>query len=231
MGSCVSVHKGSESAFKFNGLGFGSKSDKLVNPSPPVKHQPTLSDQLLSSHWSPPRTLVTPSRDFGSKEESFFDSHPWLDSDCEDDFFSVNGDFTPSRGNTPVHHSFSVGTPTSRLLFAGRTADSTPEPSPPVKKKKLSELFEDTAGGDEEMQNAAGNQNGATQKSDSKTTNSGNDTPYVSVANSAGSSEISPNGDFKLPVEKSGKSAQCCLPKLRSFSERKKRTSPARSVG
>ena len=27
----------------------------------------------------------------GSKDEAFFDSRAWLDSDCEDDFFSVNG--------------------------------------------------------------------------------------------------------------------------------------------
>lgn len=27
----------------------------------------------------------------GSKEETFFDSRAWLDSDCEDDFYSVNG--------------------------------------------------------------------------------------------------------------------------------------------
>lgn len=27
----------------------------------------------------------------GSKEEAFFDSKPWLDSDGEDDFYSVNG--------------------------------------------------------------------------------------------------------------------------------------------
>jgi len=29
--------------------------------------------------------------DTGSKEEAFFDSKGWLDSDCEDDFYSVNG--------------------------------------------------------------------------------------------------------------------------------------------
>lgn len=27
----------------------------------------------------------------GSKEETFFDSQAWLESDCEDDYFSVNG--------------------------------------------------------------------------------------------------------------------------------------------
>lgn len=27
----------------------------------------------------------------GSTEETFFDSQAWLESDCEDDYFSVNG--------------------------------------------------------------------------------------------------------------------------------------------
>lgn len=139
-----------------------------------------------------------------------------------------------------MHHSFSVGSPqTNKHLFAERPSSSTPEPSLTDKKKKLSELFKDTVGGDQdEKQNAAGNHSGATRKSDSKTVTlealpkSGNGTPYVSGANSTGSTErSSPNGNFKLPGEKSGKSGQCCLPRLRSFSERKKRTSPARSVG
>lgn len=27
----------------------------------------------------------------GSKDETFFDTNVWLDSDCDDDFMSVNG--------------------------------------------------------------------------------------------------------------------------------------------
>lgn len=143
--------------------------------------------------------------------------------------FIVITDFTPSRGNTPVHHSLSVGNPqTNRHLFAERTSNSTLKPSPTDKKKKLAELFKDPIGGDQdEQQNAAGNQNGAIAKLDLKTTTlevpskSGTSTSFVSGANSAGSSEKSPIGDFKLPGEKSVKSAHCCLPRLRSFRERK----------
>ncbi|EPS70931.1 hypothetical protein M569_03840, partial [Genlisea aurea] len=66
----------------------------------------------------------------GCKEEGFFDSQPWLDSDCEEDYFSVNGgDFTPSRGTTPVHHAF-----------------QTPPPSD--SKKRLSELFQESLRGE-----------------------------------------------------------------------------------
>lgn len=237
MGSCVSAHKHSESALKLR-LGFGSKTDKLVTPSPPVKDKPMLADHLRKPQSSPPPHLVTASRDFGSKEETFFDSHPWLESDCEDDFFSVNGDFTPSRGTTPVHNSFSGGNPQSnRHLFAERTSNWIPKQSTSDKKKKLSELFKDTGIDQDENQNAAGRSNGAARESDLRASvleapsKLGNDTPYVSGANSAGSSGRSPIGDFKLPREKSGKSTQCCLPRLRSFSERKKRTSPARSLG
>ncbi|KAL2903625.1 hypothetical protein RDABS01_002335 [Bienertia sinuspersici] len=33
----------------------------------------------------------------GSKEEAFYDSKPWLDSDDESEFFSVNGDIPPYK--------------------------------------------------------------------------------------------------------------------------------------
>jgi hypothetical protein len=42
----------------------------------------------------------------GSKEETFFDSQAWLESDCEDDYFSVNGG---KNTNVLSHLSFKHG--------------------------------------------------------------------------------------------------------------------------
>lgn len=47
----------------------------------------------------------------GSKEETFFDSVPVLESDCDEDFLSVNGDFPLSAGNTLSHPNSTQGTP------------------------------------------------------------------------------------------------------------------------
>ncbi|CAK9151232.1 unnamed protein product [Ilex paraguariensis] len=245
MGSCVSVHRDSESAMKLR-LSFGSKTDKFVIPSPdkPVvagdNHR--IAEVALKSQWSPPR-LMTNIREFGSKEETFFDSQPCLESDCEDDFLSVNGDFTPSRGSTPVHQSFSGETP-KRLdttLFEERVLGSKPEPSPIENKKSLAELFKDSLQSDWDFdeQDIPGDENDANGKMEGKTTTklalppkSASGTPYVSGANSVCSGERTPSGNFK-PEEKSVRSAQCCLPRLRSnrsFSDRKK-MSPLRVMG
>ncbi|KAF6162894.1 hypothetical protein GIB67_021043 [Kingdonia uniflora] len=109
-----------------------------------------------------------------SKEKTFFDSQAWLDSDCEDDFLSVNGDFTPSCGNTPKQLSNFAGTPLFTKLFTERapnlnqdptpvneitelshSTDGTPksqsESSPTDKKNKLFQLFEDNIGGEEDF--------------------------------------------------------------------------------
>ncbi|MFS8032266.1 hypothetical protein Hanom_Chr17g01555581 [Helianthus anomalus] len=51
---------------------------------------------------------------------------------------SVNGDFTPSRSNTPVHHT----------LISSRTNGSISQPSPPPppteKRKRLLDLFKES---------------------------------------------------------------------------------------
>ncbi|KAF8091482.1 hypothetical protein N665_0445s0066 [Sinapis alba] len=79
-----------------------------------------------------------------SEEITFFDSRGWLDSDCEDDFMSVDGEFTPSRGTTPVHHKFCDQTPKAD------EKKHEEEPSPTDNKKRLLELFKETQDQDEE---------------------------------------------------------------------------------
>ncbi|KAH9792027.1 hypothetical protein KPL71_003965 [Citrus sinensis] len=231
MGSCVSsAHKrtaDSAAAMKMDlSSPFGSNSEKLAIPPSPVKQAAT----------------VNAFRDLGSKEETFFDSQPWLDSDCEDDFYSVNGDFTPSRGNTPVHHNFAGAPQVNSTSLPDKTPGSISEPSPTGKKPKLAELFRQISKeGSEDQhvdeQNTQGSQNTANGKTEIRTTildvlPSANGTPYVSGVNSVCSSERTPNGDSMME-DKPMRLAQCCLPSFvscRNSTDRKKKMSPAIAV-
>nr|GMC62044.1 putative -like protein [Ipomoea batatas]GMC67179.1 putative -like protein [Ipomoea batatas] len=88
------AHRDPESSMKQR-LVIGSKNGKLVIPSP-LKSKPTVVNGA--------------------------DIKPWLESDCEDDFYSIKGDFSPSCGNTPVlRQSFSEGTP---VIFRDRATIS-----------------------------------------------------------------------------------------------------------
>ncbi|KAL3653813.1 hypothetical protein CASFOL_003494 [Castilleja foliolosa] len=233
MGSCISVHKDQESALKLQ-FSIEPKKEQVLIPSP-VKEK---TDSVNAGDASAKSRLSSaPFVDKGSKDESFFDSQPWLESDCEDDFLSVNGDFTPSRGNTPVHHNFSSGNlQASNARPAEGPIVSKPEPSLstfPDKKKRLSELFKESL----RDNNYIDNQNEAPAKvipepivNQPKSTNG---TPYISGANSMTSSEATPSVELR---DEDGqlKSGQCCFPRLvlsRSFSERKKKMSPAQIVG
>ncbi|KAG6410169.1 hypothetical protein SASPL_128220 [Salvia splendens] len=143
MGSCVSLHKDSQKLR----LSLDSKNQNLIIPSPVKQKSFTVNgqDHSAADLAVMSRRSRTRSRADGSKDDAFFDSQPWLESDCEDDFLSVNGDFTPSRGSTPVHHRFSSGNPMVNK------PPPVPEPSP---KKRLSELFKESLrhqqGGDKE---------------------------------------------------------------------------------
>ncbi|XP_027924964.1 uncharacterized protein At3g27210-like [Vigna unguiculata] len=219
MGSCSSLPRKANADMNLK-LSLGSKSEKLVIPPSPIKGQPQNGD----FKWSTARSTTT-FTDYGSKEEAYFDSKPWLDSDCEDDFYSVNGDFTPSRGTTPVHHTF--GTP-SRSRIHGSI--SVVEPSP-EKKKKLLELFRESVK-DEQVDDGHGHKamKPTTQHVMAK---SANCTPFISGANSTCSSERIMSEDRASIREKSVKSLQWCIPSLsscRSFRERSRKTSPAIEV-
>ncbi|KAK2661493.1 hypothetical protein Ddye_000067 [Dipteronia dyeriana] len=238
MGSCVSsVHS------------YGSsKNDNLAIPPSPIKEKPANGDPPINA-WS-----ATTFKDLGSKEETFFDSQAWLDSDCDDDFLSVRGDFTPSCGNTPVHHNFPTGTSSrghtpvhqsfrsgnplpNKAVMEDKIPGSIPEPSPTGKKMKLSELFQQSIREAPEDKQTSGSQNTANGKVEVKKTildvlPAGNGTPYISGMNSVANSERTANGDSLMDKEKPMRSVQCCLPSLvsRNFNERKKKMSPAIAV-
>lgn len=149
-------------------------------------------------------------------------------------------DFTPSRGSTPVHHSFSMGTtPVDRTLADGAPT-SIPEPSPTGAKKKLLELFQESLREDPDIdeQRTVGNQSIANPKLEVKSTildlppKSANDAPFGG-ANSVGSSERTANGDDVMEKEKPIGASPCCLPSLvtcRSLAERKKKVNNAITV-
>lgn len=119
-----------------------------------------------------------------------------------------HADFTPSRGNTPIHHSLSIG---SSRMNKTPFENTIPGPSPTEKKKKLLELFQESFKSDEDADNAV-----------NPTTLS---LPSVPATNSVSSSERTANGDVATEKERPIRSVQCCLPSLvscRSSSQRKK---------
>ncbi|XP_058093261.1 uncharacterized protein At3g27210-like [Magnolia sinica] len=253
MGSCVSVHKTSDSAMKFR-YSIGTNAKKVIIPSP-ADEKPTNGENPVAGFGSPCKkpglssgfdslSPLSSRRDFGSKEETFFDTRAWLDSDCEDDFYSINGDFTPSRGNTPNYQRSTPTTPRlNKVSFLERAPNSKlPELSPTVKKKKLAELFEESTKGerDSDTKTNSTEQNVINGKMETENAHlqippkSSEGTPYLTGTNSVCSSERTPNGESKPEREKKVRAAQCCLPSLvpsLSFSEKKKQPSPVSHNG
>lgn len=137
MGSCVSsshntIKTSSDSAVKLSAL--ISEADTTSPVKNDIINPATINGNSFID--SAPRD--------SSEEIKFFDSRGWLDSESEDDFMSVDGEFTPSRGTTPVHHKLCDQTP---------EADETKYedvPSPTDNKKRLIELFKETQDQDED---------------------------------------------------------------------------------
>lgn len=198
-----------------------NKNDNFAIHSP-LKHNPDtiVPDVLLKPHYpSSPSLRVPAAAPTSSKDETFFDSQPWLESDCEDDYYSVKGDFTPSRGSTPVHHNFSLG----NLLVNKAPPSVESNSSPPDKRKRLSELFKESLRDTEDEEARADNKNEASPaiaKAAPRPTNvvhpskSTNGTPNLSRVNSGCSSGRTPSKLVR--AETKSVKAQCCLPGLLS---------------
>ncbi|KAJ0704363.1 hypothetical protein HanPI659440_Chr14g0561911 [Helianthus annuus] len=156
MGACVSSHHKS-CAMKVH-ISSGSDRKPDINhvaiiPHSPIKEKlPIIHGNLPVKPQLPPLQSTDESLHFGSKDETFFDSQAWLESDCESDFMSVNGEFTPSRGNTPMHGNFAATTPPMKGGAPAinsyndklSMAVSQPYTCPIKKSKRLSELFSES---------------------------------------------------------------------------------------
>ncbi|KAJ4974265.1 hypothetical protein NE237_007439 [Protea cynaroides] len=237
MGSCVSIDENPDSDMKLR-FSFASKADKILIPLPTeeksINADHPFSELGFKSQSSLQNSTLTSYREFGSKEETFFDSQPWLDSDCES-FYSVNGDFTSSRGNTPTHQSGFIVTPQlNKSLSIDGAADTRTEAFVTDKKKNLAELFlESFRANQDDNQTLADNQSISNEKLEPKPNNldlppRSNGSPYMCGLNAFCSSELTTNKDFKPEKEKSARAAQCCLPSFvqsRRLSDGKKRLS------
>ncbi|ESQ32758.1 hypothetical protein EUTSA_v10004813mg [Eutrema salsugineum] len=196
-----------------------SSSAKKSFESPRKSRSSPANNNLtpVKSRWS----FSSSKKSFGSKDETFFDSQQWLQSDSDDDFHSVNGDFTPSRGNTPKS-SFSDRTPRiHNLIFQEKKpprGSSSPAPQP--RRKKLGELFRDSIR--EEREESSGSSSALSS-------------PYLSGANSGEFNNATiEDSSVKEEKKKSNWQHHRCLPGFSScggsFMERRKKMSSETAV-
>ncbi|GER31345.1 acyl-[acyl-carrier-protein]--UDP-N-acetylglucosamine O-acyltransferase [Striga asiatica] len=220
MGSCVSVQNEQESAVDLH-LSDGPKNEKLLTASA-VKQEVdaigggdhAVADLAVKSGFS------SRFRRAVSKDEQFFDSQPWLESDCEDDFLSVNGDFTPSRGSTPVHHKLSLGNPSvNNASSMEKEIDYVTEAFNPDKKKRLSELFKESL----RRQDYSDEEN-ETNLENMKTEATNTLAQHETTKSVEAKSMVEKTRDkLMIADEESVKAIQCCLP---GFGDRKRKTNP-----
>ncbi|KAJ0230123.1 Uncharacterized protein HA466_0310750 [Hirschfeldia incana] len=200
----------------------------VANPSPTTKksfeppRKSTTSNPVASPAVKARWSFSSSKKSFGSKDETFFDTtQQWLQSDSDDDFHSVNGDFTPSRGNTPKC-SFSDRPPRIQsLIFQEKKSSRGSSPAPRPRRKKLGELFRDSI---------------RERPEESSGASSALSSPYLSGANS-GEFKNAAVEDTSVKVEKKKKSKwqhHRCLPGFSScggsFMERRKKMSSETAV-
>ncbi|WOL11403.1 hypothetical protein Cni_G20165 [Canna indica] len=180
----LQAYKGPELAMRLR-LGIGSKAKKFLS---------SMTSKKSLSAEDAPKGLDSETKqvDFGSKEEAFFDSQGWLDSDCEDDFVSVNGDWTPSREITPNYQI--TRTPQMNKVFS--------DPSAVDAKRKLAELLQEN----EVEQDTK--EHGVTGKPELCVVDAHHTSSCVSGINSA----CSLSEDLKQKKERTMKTNRCCLP-------------------
>ncbi|KAH8500117.1 hypothetical protein H0E87_015380 [Populus deltoides] len=239
MGNCASVQKKTGPALKLK-CTIDSQGN-CIHIESPVKDSSTVNgDHSMTEQLNPKPQSLSPVpyqasvNDLSNREDMFFDSHPWIESDCED-YLSVDGDFTPSCGTTPIHQGsyVEIPLPCKESLCSSSSARSIPEPSPADRKKQLIELFreninDDLADDNQSFQDTVNSKTIAVYVPSKYT----NGSPYQYAESSVRSNETNPHSGSKSGKEKPTHFAHCCLPNIvrsLSFSERRKRLSPAHS--
>ncbi|KAG8081682.1 hypothetical protein GUJ93_ZPchr0019g2658 [Zizania palustris] len=213
MGSCASVHKD---------LGFPKKlflvsppkERKAVNGKggggAPVGDASVDLKSKVEEEQRRPAGLGFRSPGSGSKDEMFFDSRAWIDSDCEDDFYSVNGDFTPSRGSTPNYQPRTQTVMSNVFVPDNVHSSKSSEPSP-TGRRKLAELLQEAMqNGSEESANTALPDISKNEKQQLQPVSAA--VKSVSESSSAGSAEPTPIREAKNQKEKAWYTGRCCLP-------------------
>ncbi|KAJ1286837.1 hypothetical protein BS78_03G382700 [Paspalum vaginatum] len=209
MGSCASVHKdpgypkklflaSPTKAKAANGIASGGGVAPVGDGFGDLKSNVSAEQQRAGFGPKSP--------DSGSKDEVFFESRAWLDSDCEDGFYSVNGDFTPSRGSTPNYQPRTQTVMTN--IFQPYTGNSkSPEPSP-TGRRKLAELLQ------EAMQDVPEESTDASKNDKQQLQSVAADEKPVSESTSSStcSTEATPAAVTKSRKEKAWYSGRCCLP-------------------
>ncbi|EEE53144.1 hypothetical protein OsJ_35962 [Oryza sativa Japonica Group] len=66
-----------------------------------------------------------------SRDEVFFEACPWLESDCEDEFYSINGDGTPARSFRTNSSNHAIQPEPRKLPTLGAILKAEPLRPPP----------------------------------------------------------------------------------------------------
>ncbi|CAN7026070.1 unnamed protein product [Brassica rapa subsp. trilocularis] len=199
-----------------NSLYSSSPSAKKIFESPIKSTSVQVASPAVKSRWS----FSSSKKSFGSKDETFFDTQQWLQSDSDDDFHSVNGDFTPSRGNTPKS-SFSDRLPRiNNLIFHEKKPSRGSSPAPKPRRKKLGDLFRESIR--EEREESSGGSSSLSS-------------PYLSGENSGEFNKVAiEDSSIKEEKKKSNWQHHRCLPGFSacggSFMERRKKMSSETGV-
>ncbi|KAM3353713.1 hypothetical protein ACQJBY_024710 [Aegilops geniculata] len=206
MGSCASVHK--------EDVGL-PKKQLLASSSPPSKDGKAVDGAPVGDVLVDLKRKIegfgpggrTP--DSGSKDEMFFESQPWLDSDCEDDFYSINGDFTPSRGSTPVHQP-RAQTVMSNVFLPDNAAQSpNSSEASPTGRRKLADLLQEATRNDtRESAAATGEPDSGKSGQQAVALAAGKS---VSEPSSGCSTEATPVREARTRKERAWYSGRCCL--------------------